>query len=756
MAAQINNITLFSLCDQSDFTGEVFGLGDAAIADIGNRTGFDGTGTVFLNSFNFPVVENNVYTARTALNLTSIDISGSGQALLVHARNQIKNYDVLTTDSQSIHLYCFSGGTTANWGVWFVDNAFDNGFRSAEWFIFRAHGTPDQSGGAFDNTDITGFGVGLKSRVTSSNVSSALNIMLERAYYINEPEFTDTDATATDIDDFVDILADDGTIPTLFVKKAGATRQFAIPFNVTARNFNSLPSATGYAFNQDDLMYSTAIPALDYMKFTPIASGSQSLSNTQIVKGAGQYDLTLDTSASGSSIDFDDSLVTGAGDVVISGSSSLDMQGVTLSSPDNVSLSDALVNVTINSCANPVAIDGSLASGSTINIQTPVGDALDINISEADLSGVSITLPTSEVNMTAGTGTGSYDLTGIESAGTVTFDNETANNITIDISGDLTAAVKSPTTGGGSITLNQPVVLATGSITGIASGSRLEIINTTKLTKPVNQVINGTEYTIQYVEGSAYEEGDVIEVRLAYQSGSTAKKEFSQLAVANESGWSILAAQEDDDVYISLGIDGSTITKFTADYVNDEVDITVGADFFGSEFYAWWVYNNTTQQGIDEFFGGVTAEDEANLRINTDVVNLYFDNLTAANLKQLDNRRIYRQDGQYPVKNPTTGGGGIDIVWRNQILIATTGDGALTPLEKQQLAAASTFNPSTDTLEGDETYDEALRLIRAEAAGKVIVSGNDVIFRDKDNTKDRIVATTDSNGQRITVTVDGE
>ena len=72
-----------------------------------------------------------------------------------------------------------------------------------------------------------------------------------------------------------------------------------------------------------------------------------------------------------------------------------------------------------------------------------------------------------------------------------------------------------------------------------------------------------------------------------------------------------------------------------------------------------------------------------------------------------------------------------------------------------RLDGYSTFDPSMDTVEGSETYDEALRLIRAEAAGKVSVSGNDVSFRDAQDTKDRIVANTDEDGQRLTITVDG-
>jgi hypothetical protein len=59
-----------------------------------------------------------------------------------------------------------------------------------------------------------------------------------------------------------------------------------------------------------------------------------------------------------------------------------------------------------------------------------------------------------------------------------------------------------------------------------------------------------------------------------------------------------------------------------------------------------------------------------------------------------------------------------------------------------------------ELVESTETFRDQIRLIRAEAAGKVSVVGNDVKFRDAADTKDRIDATTDANGQRTSVTTD--
>jgi hypothetical protein len=100
-----------------------------------------------------------------------------------------------------------------------------------------------------------------------------------------------------------------------------------------------------------------------------------------------------------------------------------------------------------------------------------------------------------------------------------------------------------------------------------------------------------------------------------------------------------------------------------------------------AELYAWWANNLTTEDGIRNFFGGITAIDQANFRINTSIVDLYLDNTTNASYKQTDNRRFFRDTGTgYPVRNPTTSGYGLDVVWRNTILIAQTEAGGTSDL----------------------------------------------------------------------------
>jgi hypothetical protein len=239
-------------------------------------------------------------------------------------------------------------------------------------------------------------------------------------------------------------------------------------------------------------------------------------------------------------------------------------------------------------------------------------------------------------------------------------------------------------------------VTANASISSIVSGSRLRIYNETTATETYNDV-PGTSYSASYTEGTTYTAGDVISVYITQTSGTTAQLPFSTTAIASSTGWTVLAAQVSDDVYDQYGLNGSTITKFTADYVNDEVDLTVASNFAGDELYAWWAYNLTTSQGISDFFGGITAQDAANILINNSIVSIFLDNTTSTNVYQTDNIRVYRADGAYPVKNPTTGGGGIDVVWRDRVYIAETGVSGLTPTESSQLGEISSVNTKIGT-----------------------------------------------------------
>jgi hypothetical protein len=263
-------------------------------------------------------------------------------------------------------------------------------------------------------------------------------------------------------------------------------------------------------------------------------------------------------------------------------------------------------------------------------------------------------------------------------------------------------------------------VTANIAITGIEAGSRLRIYNETTATETHNAVVAGTSYSQSYTDGTTYSSGDVITIYLAYQSGATAKLAYSTSTVASTSGWSAIASQEDDSVYNTNGIDGSTITKFTADYVNDEIDVTTASNFTGPEVYAFYVAALMTADGIRNSFDGFTALDEGNYRNNVSVVSMKLDNTTTTEVWQTDSSRLFRSDDTRPVRHPTSGGGGIDVNWKNVVYVVTAGSG-LTAGQQAELTAAASVKVTTDQL----TFTKANELdINVQSVNGTSIAGS--------------------------------
>ena len=297
---------------------------------------------------------------------------------------------------------------------------------------------------------------------------------------------------------------------------------------------------------------------------------------------------------------------------------------------------------------------------------------------------------------------GTYNLQNSTFSGTLTVSNSSGGAVTVKVLPGTTVVNNGP-----NITVGDT---ETGLVTApnIIDGSRYQLYNVTQTNEIANGLVSGgSGLSLSVILGAGQDalSGDTIRLRVTYQSGTSAKNELEATALITSAGVTFLDAQTDNEVYNSYGIDGSTITQFSADYVADEVDITVASNFNIKDLYSWWVYNETTAQGINEFFGVLTALDQANLRINSSLLNVFIDNTTSTNIWQNDNVRIFREDGNYPVKNPaTSGGGGVDIVWRNQIFIAETGVSGLTATESSTLLAIPT-NPLLTNDSRLDTFD---------------------------------------------------
>jgi hypothetical protein len=314
-------------------------------------------------------------------------------------------------------------------------------------------------------------------------------------------------------------------------------------------------------------------------------------------------------------------------------------------------------------------------------IATKAGSSIDLgsyNLVVNATAGSVFTVVGSTITIKASTLTAGSTFTSFVTSGTVS----TANGALIQVTYTDNTGLKT---------------YATWSISGFTTGSRVLLKNVTTNTVVYNSIVSGTSVSASYTNGTTFSTGDSYLVRITWVSGTSAHLPEQYTGSASSTGLTVIDDSAADSVYNTNAIDGSLVTKFSADYINDQVDLAVAADFSAAEFYAWWVYNLTTSQGITDFFGGVTAIDAGNYRINTATVNVMFDNLTTSNRKQSDSARIYRDDDAYPVYDPTTGGGGIDLNWRNPVYVVNGSGGGAT--------AADVWSYSSRTLTSGGSVD---------------------------------------------------
>jgi len=321
-----------------------------------------------------------------------------------------------------------------------------------------------------------------------------------------------------------------------------------------------------------------------------------------------------------------------------------------------------------------VSIATAITAGAKLKTLAAAAVVLE---SSADITGLGITGNVTQATPTA--------LSGVTVTGDLTFN--TNSPVTVIYSGPTIVTGTVSNTGTGLVT----ITLADGSSIGtvgtnvttqrfanisapnLLAGSRVRIYDVTNAVEIYNGVLATTGLSYDYSWSAAI----TIQVTATYVSGTTAKLGFSATALLPSEGVTILGTQEDDTVYNTYAINGSTVTGYTADYVNNEINLTTAANFYAADIFAWWVYNETTEEGIRNFFGGITAVDAANIQTNTAVVDLYLDNITSTFVYQMDTIRFYRDDGAYPARTVTSGGGGIDVNWKSNVYVVGL-DGVLT------------------------------------------------------------------------------
>jgi hypothetical protein len=217
-----------------------------------------------------------------------------------------------------------------------------------------------------------------------------------------------------------------------------------------------------------------------------------------------------------------------------------------------------------------------------------------------------------------------------------------AANLTLSGSITGTGTLSMPTfTFSGSGASTVPITHSAGvysvvSVTGISAGSRVQVYNVSTLA----EIYNGTPGTSLSLN-VAWTTNRNLRVRVT----KAGLLPFLATGTLTSAGASFNVAQDTDTVYTTNAIDGSTVTEFTADYPNIQVDIADGDGVTTvSRLYAWLQHIQTTSNGIGNFFRSISAADTANYVLDQTVVDLKLDNRNAAPL-QIIGGYLSRKDG---------------------------------------------------------------------------------------------------------------
>ena len=184
-------------------------------------------------------------------------------------------------------------------------------------------------------------------------------------------------------------------------------------------------------------------------------------------------------------------------------------------------------------------------------------------------------------------------------------------------------------------------VQTTISVTGYTVGARLQLYSVTNAAEIYNGIPASGTLTIT----RNWSSNETIRLRMARVVGIDADALIQTTGLFTSSGASFLLSPVPDTVYEANAIDGSTVTEFTADYPNVQIDIN-DADGVTSpqRCYAWYMNNQMSAASIAAYHGAITAEDTSNYRINTAIANMRAQNV-GTNAVVVSGARVYRDDG---------------------------------------------------------------------------------------------------------------
>lgn len=210
----------------------------------------------------------------------------------------------------------------------------------------------------------------------------------------------------------------------------------------------------------------------------------------------------------------------------------------------------------------------------------------------------------------------------------VTGNIKTTAVVTINTPGSITGVYTDSS--GINISIQSPNIL---------SGSRVQLYNLTNSVELYNGILstNGFIYPTTYTSS--------ITCRLRITKVGYLPIELT--GVVTNTGLLFSGDnQVADTVYNTIGISGSTVTEFSTDYVNLQIDVSdLDYQTTFQRLYAWFRYIETTSLGISNYFNGLYATDEVNFVVRSSIISLKLDNVLTTPVK-ISGGALTRDDGQ--------------------------------------------------------------------------------------------------------------
>ena len=173
------------------------------------------------------------------------------------------------------------------------------------------------------------------------------------------------------------------------------------------------------------------------------------------------------------------------------------------------------------------------------------------------------------------------------------------------------------------------------SLTGLQTGSTVQVYNVTDSVEITKQVASGTSLVLPVL----YTADKTLRIRVT-------KLGFLPLqttSVLGQSGVNTPISQEVDLVYTGNAIDGSTVTGVVDDDTNIQIDVSTSLTV--QSIYAWFCYYMTQLDGISgPLYGALTAIDSLNYLVKASIAPVQLDNVTTSPVL-ITGGQITRDDG---------------------------------------------------------------------------------------------------------------